>query len=966
MQFNLISDYLSKLPSPVLWVVGAVVLLVALVRIINFVEVRRRVLRAGGVSLDKSANIPPHQRPMLERADQELQALGFRFWGTLRDGSIVGDLHARRWLVYEHSSPPTLARVALALESHRLHECDVVLTSWRKSDERYVETLPHPVSRALPMPEDALAEGKVFASVADQWKAHQARVQPMGEDIVFPDAQAWIARADAHGRGDLPRLVAMNKVKPGCEPGTFRLRWGTAWKMAGEVGKVEAEQMIRARRNRKAAPVYPPSMLAELDMDHWRREEVRKASASGSSVWSKVAMLVVSIMLSGWAMKGAALEMESILAILGVLMVHELGHFLAMWIFGYRNLGILFIPFFGAVATAGKKPEVSAWKEIIVVLAGPVPGIVAGAVALLYDCWGIEWLRWPAFFSLILNGLNLLPVLPMDGGHLLRLAIQGRWPRLQAMFQTISALGMIGMGIVGGKALLILGVSQLIYLGTPWFVANVVRRKHRSFVSLNGSRQPHDEEDAYREAFRSIREHPRYQRKHGIVVQSLALQIADQLKARPPGFFATAVAILGCTVVLWSPVAAWFGVGTYASRQIEVETRKNFEAGLPANHLDARLYPACKVDPVHRKRWTALLKVVGELNADSPAYEALREVDKNRFAEDSDDEVADEDGTTAPSNEMAMMEAWSPALPADVPPALDAFLKEIRLALVAEPKNVSQTAEPEAQRFEIDALALLRRDARRQLRRGNIKAWKDNVLACARGVEAHPCFSRADCERRSLATQQLIAVIEEAWPQLGREADAPFLEDLVQRLPSPDELMRRRVLALFTEEPRFSEIQMLDKDGRDLSVSGLPIMQWIQQSPPARVLEMQALRHRRELWLAANSAQAADWRKVCSAFKVADASMIFAAPQVIQLAGLNFAVESSETSLRPQWQLFLAAARLQGVKTSLIDKLAANFSERTLGDGVRALIFNPPALKKQEGTLSSVVVPQPVVWRLSK
>ena len=963
---NLIPNDLPSLPSPVLWVVGCVLLLVVMVRVMNLMEVRRRVLRPGGVSLDKASNIPPHQRPMLERADQELQALGFRFWGTLRDGLIVGDHHARWWLVYEHSSPPTLAKVALAMEPHRLSECDVVLTSWCVSQGHYLETLPHPVSKALPVPEDTMATGRVFASVADQWQAHQARVQPLGTDITFPDAQAWIARADVHARGDLPRLVAMNKMKPGREPGTYRLRWGAAWKMAGEVGKVEAEQILRARKARKSAPVYPASMLAELDVDHWRREEVRKASAAGTSVWGKVALLVVSIMLSGWAMKGAALETPSILAILGVLMVHELGHFLAMWIFGYRNLSILFIPFFGAVATAGKRPDMAAWKEIIVVLAGPVPGIVAGAVALLYDCWGIEWLRWPAFFSLILNGLNLLPVLPMDGGHLLRLAIQGRWPRLQAMFQTVSAVGMIGMGFIGGKVLLFLGVNQLIHLSMPWFVANVVRRKHRSLAPVNGSRSPHDEEDAYREAFRSIREHPRYRTKHGIVVQSLALQIADQLKARPPGFFATAVAILGCTVVLWSPVAAWFGVGTYASRQIEVETRKNFEAGLPANHLDALHYPVCKVDPVHRKRWTALMKVVGELNADSPAYEELREVDKNRFARDSENEAADEDGTTPSSNEMAIMEAWSPALPADVPPVLDAFLKEIRLALVAEPKNVSQTAEPEEQPFEIDALALLRRDARRQLRRGNIKAWKDNVLACARGVEAHPCFSRADCELRSLATQQLIAVIEEAWPQLGREADAPFLEDLVQRLPSPDELMRRRVLALFTEEPRSSAIRMLDEEGRDLSVSGLPIMQWIQQSPPARLLEMQALRHRRELWLAANSAQAADWRKVCSAFKVADASMIFAAPQVIQLAGLNFAVESCETSLRPQWQLFLAAAKLQGVKTSLIDKLAANFSERTLGDGARALIFNPPALKKQEGTLSSVVVPQPVVWRLSK
>lgn len=959
---NLISDHFSNLSSPVLWVVGAAVLVVALVRVINFLEVRRRVLRAGGVSLDKSSNIPPHQRPMLERADQELQALGFRFWGTLRDGSTVGDLHARRWLVYEHSSPPTLARVALALESHRLHECDVVLTSWRKSDERYLETLSHPVSMALPMPEDTLAEGKVFASVADQWKAHLARVQPMGADIVFPDPQAWIARADAHGRGDLPRLVAMKKVKPGREPGTFRLRWGTAWKMAGEVGKVEAEQMIRARRNRKLAPVYPPSMLAELDMDHWRREEMRNASASGSSVWSKVAMLVVSIMLSGWAMKGAALEMESILAILGVLMVHELGHFLAMWIFGYRNLGILFIPFFGAVATAGKKPEGSAWKEIIVVLAGPVPGIVAGAVALLYDCWGIEWLRWPAFFSLILNGLNLLPVLPMDGGHLLRLAIQGRWPRLQAMFQTISALGMIGMGLIGGKALLILGVTQLTHLGTPWFVANVVRRKHRSFVSINGSRQPHDEEDAYREAFRSIREHPRYQRKHGIVVQSLASQIADQLKARPPGFFARAVAVLGCTVVLWSPLAAWFGVGAYADHHIAIETRKNLEAGLPANAHEAQHHPVCEVDPVHRKRWTALLKVTGQIDGDSLAYQALRDLDKDRFA----NEAADEAGTTAISNETALIEVWSPALPAQVPPALDAFLKEVRLALVAEPKNVSQTVEHETSGTQIDALALLRRDARRQLRAGNLQAWKENVMACARGVEAQPSVTTIDCELRSVCTQQLIAVIEEAWPQLGREADAAFLEDLVQRLPSPDELIRRRVLSLFTTSPQTIRLRAFNDEGDELNGPDLPLVRWMQQSPPARLIEMYALRHRRALWLAATSPQPSDWRKLCGNFRLESTSLPFVSPEVFRLASLSEAAESSETTLRPQWQLFLAAAKLQGVKTSLIDKLAANFSERTLGDGVRALIFNPPALKKQEGTLSSVVVPQPVVWRLSK
>ena len=967
---NLVPDSFPNVSPTLLWVGGAVVTLlvglVILVRILNFLEVRRRVFRPGGVGLDKAASIPNHQRPMLEKADQELQELGFRFWGTLRDGSMVGDQHPRWLLVYEQGSPPTLARVALALEPYRLRECDVVFTSWRQSDGRYVETLSQPVSKALPVAEDSMAEGRVFASLADQWKAHQARVQPIGAEIAFPDAQAWVARADAHGRGDLRRLVALNKMKPGREPGTYRLRWGAAWKMAGEVGKVEGEQLVWARRNRQSAPVYPPSILAELDMDHWHREESWKASAVGASGWMKLAMLLLSMVLSGWAMKGGALETNGVLAILGVLMVHELGHFLAMWLFGYRNLGIFFIPFFGAVAMAGKRPDVAAWKEIIVVLAGPVPGMVAGAVALLYDCWGIEWLRWPAFFSLILNGLNLLPVLPMDGGHLLRLAIQGRWPRLQALLQTLSALGMMGMGLFGGKVLLYIGISQLLHLGTPWFVANVVRRKHRSFAPVQGSRKPHAEEDAYREAYRSIREHPRYRAKHGVVVQSLATQIADQLKAKQAGFFATAFAILGCTVVLWSPVAAWFGVGAYAERQIVVETRKNFEAGLPANPQDARRYPACEVDPVNRKRWTALIKVVSELADDSPAYQALREMDKDRFEKEPEATLADEAKSALTADDAPMLEVWSPALPAEVPPALDGFLNEVRLALVAEPKNVSQTADVGEQRFQVDALALLRRDARRQLRAGNIKGWKDNLIACARGVEAHPYWTTTDCELRSIATQQLIAVIEEAWPQLGREADAPFLEDLVQRLPTPDELIRCRVLSLFTDSTQPTQIGALNGEGEDAIVPDRPLVRWIQQSPPARLLEMYALRHRRELWLAATSPEAADWQKLCGNFKLQGATMPFMSPEVIRLVSLSDATESCETSLRPQWQIFLAAAKLQGAKTTLIDKLAANCSERTLGDGARALIFNPPAQKKQEGTLSSVVVPQPVIWRLSK
>jgi Zn-dependent protease len=38
-----------------------------------------------------------------------------------------------------------------------------------------------------------------------------------------------------------------------------------------------------------------------------------------------------------------------------VLLIHELGHFLAMKAFGYKNLNIIFTPPFGAVATGTKE-----------------------------------------------------------------------------------------------------------------------------------------------------------------------------------------------------------------------------------------------------------------------------------------------------------------------------------------------------------------------------------------------------------------------------------------------------------------------------------------------------------------------------------------------------------------------------------------------------------------------------------
>lgn len=101
-----------------------------------------------------------------------------------------------------------------------------------------------------------------------------------------------------------------------------------------------------------------------------------------------------------------------------------MGHFLAMKAFRYKDLGIFFIPLLGAYVS-GSKREVSQWQSAIILLAGPLPGIILGIVFYFFaesnpnlNLAGISFYTIGNLF-VFLNLLNLFPVYPLDGGQLL-------------------------------------------------------------------------------------------------------------------------------------------------------------------------------------------------------------------------------------------------------------------------------------------------------------------------------------------------------------------------------------------------------------------------------------------------------------------------------------------------------------------------------------------------------------------
>jgi Zn-dependent protease len=103
--------------------------------------------------------------------------------------------------------------------------------------------------------------------------------------------------------------------------------------------------------------------------------------------------------------------------IVALIWVHEMGHVLQLKREGIKASAPMFIPLFGAFVAMKEMPK-NALVEARVGLAGPVLGTLGGLATLgLY-----EWTQNPvflglAYFSFIINLLNLAPMLPLDGGR---------------------------------------------------------------------------------------------------------------------------------------------------------------------------------------------------------------------------------------------------------------------------------------------------------------------------------------------------------------------------------------------------------------------------------------------------------------------------------------------------------------------------------------------------------------------
>jgi Zn-dependent protease/CBS domain-containing protein len=221
----------------------------------------------------------------------------------------------------------------------------------------------------------------------------------------------------------------------------------------------------------------------------------------------------ISPLLEGLGLEFALSQVALIMALFGIIVLHELGHSLSARYFGIQTEDITLLPI-GGLARLSRIPD-EPYQELVIALAGPgVNVLIAVSMFVGFVLTGIampntflvirESLLMQLFLAnIVLAVFNMVPAFPMDGGRVLRafLALWMSYGRATGIAAAIGQFIAVGFGIIalfGGPPLLVL-VALFVWLGASQEASMAKMRSklggvpvRRAMITNFYSLHPHD------------------------------------------------------------------------------------------------------------------------------------------------------------------------------------------------------------------------------------------------------------------------------------------------------------------------------------------------------------------------------------------------------------------------------------------------------------------------------------------
>lgn len=186
----------------------------------------------------------------------------------------------------------------------------------------------------------------------------------------------------------------------------------------------------------------PPTSPADRQPDQpqrsWLRQKLGAAAAALIAVLAKLKAILlflpkIKLLATAGTMAVSIVAYAAIwgfpfaLGFVVLILVHEMGHVIALRREGIKASAPMFIPFMGAVISAKSLGD-NALAEARVGLAGPVLGSIGAAACIgIWHATGNDMWRALAYTGFLLNLFNLLPVVPLDGGRAMAAMAPWMW-----------------------------------------------------------------------------------------------------------------------------------------------------------------------------------------------------------------------------------------------------------------------------------------------------------------------------------------------------------------------------------------------------------------------------------------------------------------------------------------------------------------------------------------------------------
>ena len=415
-------------------------------------------LRAPAVEPVGRGQLDPAELRLLGLLDEQLVAAGFRHLGLVNAAAPLTYFGAPIPIsVFVNEALPAYAfvRARIGPEYAKLVELEIETTL--ASGSR-LQTRNSLITRPF-MTRNSRIEAYEGVSVADQVERHKARVA--GERAHnAPLALTGMDRAresliDRHANLRA-HFREQGWIVPTSDPSLDRFTLVGAFALAHY-----SRQLFGARKVvpvRKMQPADADRELrVEADLCALLRVADRPQRAPGIP-WPLLTVIFLTAALSFVAM-ALLWNVYVAVVILAVITLHEAGHAMAMRLFGYRDVHVFFVPLLGAV-TVGQPAAATVRDRLAVLMAGPLPGLWLGVLLLALDQTYNQFtlLRLPALALLLVNGLNLLPFTPLDGGRMLESLLRPESP-WRPVIHGVSAAGLLGVAIaLRDPALVAIGV----------------------------------------------------------------------------------------------------------------------------------------------------------------------------------------------------------------------------------------------------------------------------------------------------------------------------------------------------------------------------------------------------------------------------------------------------------------------------------------------------------------------------